>query len=132
LEFAHWRADDQGELANVEAMAQRLGQAQANLGVVADSRPGLPLPPVAGAVEVFSSVWMLPDGSGLALRQPDGVIFLDGRGWYRDQARQQPLAEPTGFRSVALNYLGARVRDRDATAARLDGDIRLLETVGAL
>jgi hypothetical protein len=102
LEFAPWHADDRRELANLQTMAWRLEQARVILGSVAENPPPAPTPPVANAVEVFSAVWLLPDGSGLVLRTPEGLAYLDGRAWYRDAARTQPLAQPypTAFKTL--------------------------------
>jgi spermidine synthase len=129
LQFAPWHADDQRELVNLQTMAWRLEQARVILGSVAENPPPAPAPPVANAVEAFSGVWLLPDGSGLALRLPDGVAYLDGRGWYRDQARTQPLGQPypTAFRAFMLDFLGQQVRERDASRARLDDELKLAQ-----
>jgi hypothetical protein len=129
LEFAHWRADDQRELANLRATADQVGRARTRLGSVPENPPPTAPPPVADAVEVMSNIWMLPDGSGLVLKTPDGLAFMDGRAWYRDQARGQVLADPypSGFKTMIVNYLAARVRDRAATNTRLDDSIRLEE-----
>ena len=128
LQFAPWHEDDQRELAGLQAMGWRLEQARTILGSVPENPPPPPTPPVANAVEVFSGVWMLPDGSGLALRRPDGLVFMDGKGWYRDQQRQQPLAEPypAGFRALVVGYLGQQMRERDATRARLESETTLV------
>ena len=127
LEFAPWRGDDQRELANLQAMEARLGQARELLGPVPDQAPPLPQPPVPGAIELFSGVWLLPDGSALALRLPEGLAFMDGKGWYHDQSRAQPLEDPypADFKTMMVSYLGQRIREHDAIRARLASDLGL-------
>lgn len=128
LEFAPWRSnDDQRELETMKSMADRLEAARATLGAVPDNPPSLPAPPVPGAFELFSGAWLLPDGSALALRLPDGLAFMDGKGWYRDAARTQALAEPypAAFKAVVARMLETQVRNHDATFARLEGEVRL-------
>ncbi|MCC6626697.1 MAG: hypothetical protein IT340_04755 [Chloroflexi bacterium] len=129
LAFVPDQADDERELANLEIAVWRLEQARAILGSVPAEPPPLPAPPLAGASEVISGVWLLPDGSGLAVRRPEGLAILDGKGWYRDAARQNRLTEPypDGFRALMTTLLTQQVRDRDATRARLDSEVTLAQ-----
>lgn len=129
LAFVPDQADDERELVNLELAVWRLEQARAILGSVPGEPPPPPAPPVAGASEVISGVWLLPDGSGLAVRRPEGLAILDGKGWYRDAARQNRLTEPypDGFRALMTTLLTQQVRDRDATRARLDSEVTLAQ-----
>jgi spermidine synthase len=122
MSFGPGFEDDRLEMANVQAMVERLGAARQSLGAVSENVPNLPTPPVAGSFEVFTGVWLLLDGSGLALQLPDGLAFMDASGLYRDQQRTQPLDEPypQDFKAFIVSYLQQEIKDRDATLARLN------------
>lgn len=122
LEFTPWQPDDQRELGNLQEMGQRLEEALRGLGPVAENQPPLPEPPVAGALELWSGVWLLSDGSALALRLPEGqTAFTDGKAWFDDGARTRPHAAPfpAGFPPVVTAYLGKNLAEMSATRSRL-------------
>jgi spermidine synthase len=122
LNFTPWHDGDERELNNIKATTEQLSKARESLGTVPEAAPPLPTPPVSGAFEVFSGVWMLPDGNALALRLAGGrLAFMDGKGIYNDQARTQALDEPypEGFRTLMTGYLTQQVRDSVATMSRL-------------
>lgn len=125
LEFAPWHDDDTRELANLQAMAGRLELARTQLGGVPASAPPAPTPPLPGAAELFSGAWILPDASGLALRLPEGLVFLDGKGWYRDAERTSAWADPypAEFKTFVTGYLARQVADAAAIRARLTSDL---------
>jgi spermidine synthase len=126
LQFAPWREDDERELANIRSTAARLDLAAASLGSIPASAPSEPPPPLSGAISLFGGIWMAPDGQTLVLSAPEGTVFLDGKGWYRDQARAQPLDNPypEGFRTWVLQELEQRMKDQSATTQRVQAAIR--------
>lgn len=130
LDFAPWTEGDRRELANVQAMAGRLQKARDSLGAVTASQPPLSQPPVAGAFELFSGVWLLPDGSGLALRTPDGLEFMDGANLYSDQQRAQVVDKtyPAQFKALIAALVGQELKDRSATLTRVQSDLSLART----
>lgn len=125
LSFGPGTEGDRVELTNMRAMVQRLDAARASLGAVPATAPTLPSPPVEGAFEVFTGVWLLPDGSGLALRLPDRLGFMDASEIYSDQQHTQLLDEryPQNFKTFIVSYLQQEVKDRDATLSRLKSEL---------
>lgn len=113
--FPSQQGEDQGEVQNMQASVDRLNKAEQILGEPADTPPRPDAAPVAGAIEVFASVWMTPDGSYLIVKRPDGTLaYLDGKGWYSDQGKtklSQPF--PSAFKAVAAAYLNNLVKDAD-------------------
>lgn len=82
-------------------------------------------PPVPGAVELMSSVWMLPDGKFLVLKLADGSLaYMNNKGWYSDQG-VTPLkhAYPSKFKPVAQAFLNKMIKDSDAEKASLTQDL---------
>lgn len=130
LEFAPWRDDDERELTNLRETAALLDKALASLGAVPDSQPAAPEPPLAGARDLLSGVWMTPAGDQLVLELPEGTVFLDRQGWYRDQARAQPFEDPypESFRGFILQEIDQRLRDRAATTRRIEETLRDADT----
>jgi spermidine synthase len=126
LQFTPWYDDDRREFQNLGEMHDRLEEALRGLGSVPETQPPLPSPPVPDALELFSGVWLLPDGAGLALRLPENeVAFMNATGWYRDQALTQPREAPfpKGFVPVVGAHLKQRVDEMDATRKRVQQDI---------
>ncbi|NTV63411.1 MAG: hypothetical protein HGA65_07720 [Oscillochloris sp.] len=125
LSFGPGTADDRVELENVQAMIARLQVARQNLGAIPAMAPDLPKPPVAGAYEVFSGVWLLSDGLGFILQLPDGPAFMGPSGLYRDKELTQPLDEryPQDFKAFVVGYLQQEIKDRNATLTSLQADL---------
>jgi hypothetical protein len=108
------------------AERDRLEEALRGLGKVPETQPPLPQPPVPGALEVFSSVWLLQDDSALAVKLPENELaFVDGTGWYKDQARKQPRegTYPKGFVPVVVAYLNKNLNDMSATRTRVEQEM---------
>jgi spermidine synthase len=126
LQFTPWYEDDRRELQNLREMRDRLEEALRGLGEVPETQPPLPQPPVPGALEVFSSVWLLQDDSALAVKLPENELaFVDGTGWYKDQARKQPRegTYPKGFVPVVVAYLNKNLNDMSATRTRVEQEM---------
>jgi spermidine synthase len=130
LQFAHWQGDDQRELSGLQRTVGLLERARFLLGPVPSEPPAPLAAPGNGAVELIAGVWLLPDGSGLVVRQPDGLAYLDGQAWYLDSARRQrkPEPYPEGFKRVVLTLLGEQVKEQAATTARLQMELSELQT----
>lgn len=125
LQFAHWRGDDEIELRGLRTTADRLERARFLLGPVAAGLPAALTPPVANAVEIVAGVWMLPDASGLVVRQPDGISRIDGKGWYEGTTRDRPRSAPypdTFVKAITI-LIAQQIRDQAATDARLQRDL---------
>jgi spermidine synthase len=130
LEFSPWYGDDQRELANLQETTTRLAAALKNLGDVSDA-PVISPPPMPGAIEVFSSVWMMPDGSALILEMADGSrAYMTGTQWYSDPELLTPRSTPypAGARAVIVSDLQERVRNSAATLAALNMELSDLNT----
>jgi hypothetical protein len=118
--------DDQREIKNMQTIEQRLNNAYTSLGNVSGAPATPASPPVAGAIEVFASVWMTPDGKYLVVNRPDGsLVYIDGKHWYSD-AGVTPLKQPypSKFMSVATAYLSNLATNSNATKASLTQDIQ--------
>ena len=129
LDFLPGSSDDRDEAKNLRTMAARLETARENLGPVPDAAPGATAAPVAGAVELFSGAWIVPDGSALAILLPDGPAFMDGKAWYRDPAAtaQVDRPYPEKFRAMVKAFLTESVTNQGARAQRLAGDLGQLQ-----
>ncbi len=126
LQFTPWYEDDRREFLNLGEMRDRLEEALRGLGNVPETQPPLPQPAVPGALEIFSSVWMLQDGSAVAARLPGNELaFFDGTGWYTDRERKQPHegTYPKGFLPVVVAYLTKELSDMSATRSRVAQDM---------
>lgn len=110
------RSDANTEVGNIQDSVNLLNLAAQNFPAPNQS-PAPEIPPVNGAMELFNSAWMTPDGNFLALKRADGsVIYMDGQGWYSDLGQtklRQPY--PQKFKAVVVGYLNTLVKDADAT-----------------
>jgi hypothetical protein len=101
-----------------------------NLGNVPDYAPGTPpapaAPPVAGAVEIVSEVYMLPNASTVALRLPTGLAFMTDSNWYKDESLRSPITDPpypNDFKNVLRAMLKQQVTDSTLTETRLQKNL---------
>ncbi len=134
LGFLPWHDDDVRELANLDAMANRLAAARAALGAVPANDPGIPSPPVHGAVELIGGVWMLPHAAGVLVQRGDGPpAYMDASRWSADRYHLDPLHEPypAGFRAVLIRYLGAQIAGNAAIVQSLQAELADAETNAA-
>jgi spermidine synthase len=130
LDFMPWYDDDQVELQNLHDMQPILETALKNLGNVPDYAPGTPpapaAPPVAGAVEIVSEVYMLPNASTVALRLPTGLAFMTDSNWYKDESLRSPITDPpypNDFKNVLRAMLKQQVTDSTLTETRLQKNL---------
>ena len=66
LNFMPWREDDLLEMNNLMTMSERLTAAQKILpDPHSNAPPALFTPPVAGAIEVINTIWLLPGGKSV-------------------------------------------------------------------
>jgi spermidine synthase len=82
-------------------------------------------PPVPGAIELMSSVWMLQDGKFLVLKLADGSLaYLNNKGWYLDQG-VTPLKHPfpRNFKNVSQAFIAKMVKDSDAEKSSMTQDL---------
>lgn len=121
LGFPAQQKDNQNEVQNIQGAVDLLNQASQTLGNVPESAPQNNQPPMPGAIEVFTSVWMMPDGSYLILKRADGSLaYLNGKGWYSDMgvtSLKEPY--PAKFKAVAIAYLNNLIKESDSTKASL-------------
>ena len=110
------RNDASAEVGNINDSVALLSKAAVNFPPP-DAPPPQVQPPVEGAMELFNSAWMTPDGNFLALKRADGsVIYMDGQGWYSDQGKTKLKAPyPQKFKAVVVSYLSTLVKESDAT-----------------
>ena len=120
--FAPWRDDDLAELGNIGSTVEVLDKAIASLGEI----PSAP-PPLPGALQLFTGVWVSADARQVIIEQPDNKIaYLNRTGWWADAAQTQPLAEPypEDFRTkVLVPFLDKQVKEYAAVKARIDADL---------
>ncbi len=130
--FAPWRDDDLAELGNISSTVGILDQAIASLGVIPKTPPALPAPPLAGALQLFTGVWVSADARQVIIEQPDAKIaYLNRTGWWSDAGQTQPLDEPypETFRTLVLvPFLTKQVNEYAAVKARLDADLTSART----
>jgi spermidine synthase len=121
LDFMPWYGDDASELANLTEMEGRLEKARAALG----NRPGLPpalaTPPVVGAIEIFASVWLAPDGLSLIVNRPEGLAYYNEKGWFKDAAMKTALADayPKNLGRVVVSFYRKEVKDQSEMYKRI-------------
>lgn len=110
------QSDANTEVGNIQDSVGLLNKAAQNFAPP-DAPPSPVQPPVAGAMELFNSAWMTPDGNYLALKRADGsIVYMDGQGWYSDQGQTRLRAPyPQKFKAVVVSYLNTLVKESDAT-----------------
>lgn len=105
--------DDQAETQNIQAAVDRLNKAMSMLPPAPDQAPAGGGAPVPGAMEVFASTWMSPDGRFVIIKREDGSLaYMNGRNWYSDMG-VTPLRQPypAQFKAVVQSYLQSLVAD---------------------
>jgi hypothetical protein len=130
--FAPWRDDDEAELSNIRTTVGVLDKAIESLGEIPVTPPALPVAPVAGAYQLFSSVWMDSANRHMVLELPDNKLaFLTKDGWWSDAAHTQPISEPypTQLRDLVLVPFLTKQRDEaSAIKTRVDADLASART----
>jgi spermidine synthase len=125
VSFAPWYQGDQAELAAMQAMEGNLLNALNRLGFLPGVDADPPAPPVAGSHELFTSVWLLPDASGVAVHLADGAVaLLDEREWgaLPGSGRDVDPRYPAAFRRAVVDVLTTMVKDADGTYRSLTED----------
>lgn len=113
------------ELENLDKTIYLLETARKNLGTIKEQIPDEDVAPAKGAMEIFASTWMLPDGNLLCARLDDGTyVYLDGKGSYKDSKRT-PLkkAYPGKYEVIVFEYLKKLVAESTKTTSNLKDDI---------
>jgi spermidine synthase len=130
LDFMPWYEDDQVELQNLHDMQPILELALKNLGPVPDYAPGTPPtpapPPVSGAIEIVSEIYLLPDASTVALRLPTGLAFMTDTNWYKDESLKSQITDPPypgDFKNVLRVMLKQQIADATLTETRLQKNL---------
>jgi spermidine synthase len=130
LDFMPWYEDDQVELQNLHDMQPVLETTLKNLGTVPDYAPGTPptpaAPPVAGAIEIVSEVYMMPNASTVVLRLPTGSAFMTDSAWYKDESLKSPITDPpypNDFKNVLRAMLKQQIADSTLTETRLQKNL---------
>ncbi|HYF63999.1 MAG TPA: hypothetical protein VD886_14350, partial [Herpetosiphonaceae bacterium] len=130
--FAPWRDDDEAELANISTTVGVLDKAIVSLGAIPATPPALPVAPVVGAYQLFSSVWMDVAGRQMVLELPDNKLaFLTKDGWWSDSAHTQPISDPypTQLRDLVLVPFLTKQKDESAAIkTRIDADLASART----
>jgi len=114
----------QGELGHMKTVDNLLGTAVQKFGSVPEEPPPPEKAPITGAIEVFSSVWMTPDGSWLLVKRADGsVAYMNGRGWYSDEGKTKISAPyPEKFKTVVAAYLTNLTKEAASATASINQD----------
>jgi spermidine synthase len=130
LDFMPWYEDDQVELQNLHDMQPILELALKNLGPVPDYAPGTPPtpvpPPVPGAIEIVSEIYLLPDASTVALRLPTGLAFMTDTNWYKEESLKSQITDPPypgDFKNVLRVMLKQQIADATLTETRLQKNL---------
>jgi len=130
LDFMPWYEDDQVELQNLHDMQPILELALKNLGPVPDYAPGTPPtpvpPPVSGAIEIVSEIYLLPDASTVALRLPTGLAFMTDTNWYKEESLKSQITDPPypgDFKNVLRVMLKQQIADATLTETRLQKNL---------
>jgi spermidine synthase len=130
--FAPWRDDDEAELGNIQSTVGVLDKAIASLGDIPATPPALPVAPVSGAFQLFSSVWMDTAGRQMVLELPDNKLaYLTKDGWWSDSAHTQPMSEPYPSQLRDLVLVPFLTKQKDEAAAiktRLEADLTSART----
>lgn len=124
LGFQNQNPEGQQEVDNLQGTVGLLNQALQGLGTVPDTAPQPTQPPVDGAIEVFSSVWMTPDGNYLILKRPNGTLaYLGAKDWFSDRGQTRMKSPyPTQFKNVAVAYLQSLQKEAGAEQSSLQQD----------
>jgi spermidine synthase len=130
VSFTPWYSGDQTELQNLRRMQDKLANAQGLLGFTPRGTVDPLPPPVPGAHEIFTSVWLMPDGSGVLARMPDGAVaWLTDSSWQALPGTPGSIdgRYPAGFRSAVTDVLATMVKDAEGTYKSLYQDLSDLQ-----
>jgi hypothetical protein len=124
LGFQKMSDQSQGDLAYMKKMDGLLGTAQQKFTNMPEQAPPPEKAPVEGAMEVFTSVWMTPDGKWLLIKRADGsVAYMDGKGWYSDEGKTRLAAPyPEKFKTVVTGYLTNLTKEASSATASITQD----------
>ena len=130
LQFMPWYEDDQLELKNLHDMGPTLKLALKNLGDVPDYNPGeapQPAPPpVPGAVEVVSDIYIMPNSTTVALKLPSGSAFMTDTDWFKDKDLREPIGTPPypkDFKNALKAMLKQQIADSGTSTTRLQKNL---------
>ncbi|MBY0547840.1 MAG: hypothetical protein K2W95_11130, partial [Candidatus Obscuribacterales bacterium] len=124
LGFQNQNPEGQQEVSNMQGTVALLNQALQCLGSVPDTAPPPTAPPVDGAIEVFASVWMTPDGNYFILKRPNGSLaYLGAKDWFSDRGQTRIKGPyPAQFKNVAVAYLQSLQKEASAEQSSLQQD----------
>lgn len=121
--FNNQTGDEQTEADNIQSAVDRLAKAAQNIPPAPEKQPQMQ-PPLPGAIEVFASTYMSPDGKWVIFKRADGSLaYMNGKNWYSDMG-VTPIKKPypTAFKSVVQSYLSGLVKDSAKEQASLQQD----------
>jgi hypothetical protein len=124
LGFQKMSDQSQNDVAYMKKMDGLLGTAQQKFTNMPEHAPPPEKAPVEGALEVFTSVWMTPDGKWLLVKRADGsVAYMDGKGWYSDEGKTKLDAPyPEKFKTVVTAYLTNLTKEASSATASINQD----------
>jgi spermidine synthase len=127
LGFMPWRDDDLTEMKNLFDMSDRLSSAQKKLNVDSSTPPPLFTPPVANAIEVINTIWLVPNGKSVFVWLPENKFaYMNGSNWYSDPQLTKPLTNPAfspKFCSVVKGLLLKENKEQNSTKQSLMRDL---------
>ncbi|MBX9692334.1 MAG: hypothetical protein K2Z81_08125, partial [Cyanobacteria bacterium] len=109
------------DVAKMRQHAELLKKAADILGELPDAAPKPSSPPAGGAIELFVSTWLLPDGRFILLKRPDGSVqYLDGKALYSDAGKTR-LSDPypNEFKTLLVAYMSNLNKQTAAVRAGL-------------
>ncbi|MDR3616919.1 MAG: hypothetical protein P4L53_25400 [Candidatus Obscuribacterales bacterium] len=127
LGFMPWRDDDLTEMKNLFDMSDRLSAAQKRLNSDSSTPPPLFTPPVADAIEVINTIWLMPDGRSVFVWLPENKFaYMNGTNWYSDPQLTKPITTPAfspKFKNVVKGLLLKENKEQDSTKQSLMRDL---------
>ncbi len=126
LGFQNQDSEGQHEISNLQGTASLLTQATQNLGNIPESPPQATTPPVEGAVELFASVWISPDGNFLILKRPNGSLtYMNSKEWFSDEGKTRLRTPyPSQFKAIATGYLQTLQKEATAEQSSLQQELQ--------
>jgi len=124
LGFQQQSDKSKGDLGYMQKMDALLALAQEKFGPAPDAPPPPERAPVAGALEIFTSAWMTPDGNWLLIKQADGsVAYMNAHGLYSDEGKTKLSAPyPQKFKAVVTAYLTNLTKEAVSATATVTQD----------
>jgi len=122
---ASQKEEDFRRAKKLQGLLNLLNKSAMNLGEInIESRPSPQQPPIAGAIEILSSVWMLPRSKFIVMRlQDSSLAYMDNSSLYSDKGKTKlALPYPASFKAAVEAYLQTLVRDADTTRKGLEHD----------